>query len=39
MATIDSIEKEIAELEKQQKDAKSKLNRLRKNETKADRTS
>ena len=30
MATIDSIEKEIAELEKQRKDAKSKLNRLRK---------
>lgn len=29
MATIDSIEKEIAELEKQQKDAQSKLNRLR----------
>ena len=34
MATIDSIEKEIAELEKQQKDAKSKLNRLRKTKQK-----
>lgn len=34
MATIDSIEKEIAELEKRQKDAKSKLNRLRKTKQK-----
>lgn len=34
MATIDSIEKEIAELEKQQKDAQSKLNRLRKTKQK-----
>lgn len=34
MATIYSIEKEIAELEKQQKDAKSKLNRLRKTKQK-----
>lgn len=34
MATIDSIEKEIAELEKQQKDAKSRLNRLRKTKQK-----
>ena len=34
MATIDSIEKEIAELEKQQKDAQSKLDRLRKTKQK-----